>query len=162
MTLGLDSPTPAPTNPWHGFGFASLAAILLKTHILACRLAAVKTVGLTKRIIAIRRGIAGMRENIATATVLRCRIRGYSSGQGTRIATVKPTDLLGATCCTGRIRWPTRSNEKSLPSSMKREPEVVTALSPREDSGRLLRVGLNPISSGNPPAGISNHRSSRS
>ena len=29
---------------------------------------------------------------------------------------------------------------------------MVTALSPREDSGRLLRVRLNPFSSGNPPS----------
>lgn len=38
-----------------------------------------------------------LRENMATSTVLPCRIAVYGSRQGTTIATVKPTDLLGAT-----------------------------------------------------------------
>ena len=38
-----------------------------------------------------------LRQNLATATVLPCRIAVYSSQQGTTIATVKPSDLLRAT-----------------------------------------------------------------
>jgi uncharacterized protein (DUF302 family) len=38
-----------------------------------------------------------LRENMATATVLPCRIAVYGSREGTTIATVKPTDLFGAT-----------------------------------------------------------------
>ena len=38
-----------------------------------------------------------LRENLAVATVLPCRIAVYTTKLGTSIATVRPTDLLGAT-----------------------------------------------------------------
>lgn len=38
-----------------------------------------------------------LREDMATATVLPCRIAVYSNAGGSTIATVKPTDLLDAT-----------------------------------------------------------------
>jgi uncharacterized protein (DUF302 family) len=38
-----------------------------------------------------------LREDLATATVLPCRIAVYSNADGTTIATVKPTDLFAAT-----------------------------------------------------------------
>jgi uncharacterized protein (DUF302 family) len=38
-----------------------------------------------------------LRQDMGTSTVLPCRIAVYGGPQGTTIATVKPTDLLGAT-----------------------------------------------------------------
>jgi uncharacterized protein (DUF302 family) len=38
-----------------------------------------------------------LRQDLATATVLPCRIAVYSNAEGSTIATVKPTDLFAAT-----------------------------------------------------------------
>jgi len=101
MTLGLDSPTPAPTNPWHGFGFCFARCHPLEdSHTWLADLRAVKNrwdlqKGLTLQSASGIAGIARKHSDCDRSAVSDSRFT--AADKEPRIATVKPTDLLGAT-----------------------------------------------------------------